>query len=500
MTNEILVKCISKGFLLDKALLEFLESSEDVDGIIEKIVGLESGERIVTKKFFDEKFSLCEVIVDSPQLMAPGVKVLKNVGFRPKKLEVADFVGCFQNRYEILKGILGKEEFEGLSSIRKIGVERGRYVIIAAVMSRRVTKNKNLLVEVEDMTGSIKVLINQNKSNLFAKAGRLLDDDIVAFVVSGNKDILFVDDIVYPEVSLEKRREGTGEGYVAFAGDFHVGSKRFLKSNLLRFVRWINGEEGDARSKGIASNVKYLLLTGDNVDGVSHYPGQEKDLDEKTFGEQYRIFVDILKQIRSDVQVVICPGQHDAVWLGEPQPAIGKKFVGELYEMGNVSLVSNPAMIEVDGGFKILMYHGASINRFIDEIPMLRAKYGHDSPTKVVEEILRRRHLAPVYGLMDFIPIKEKDNLVIDEVPDIIATADQHRAEVGYFNNVLMVASSCWQATTAFEERMGINADPCKVPLFDLGSREIKIIDFSGGEVKWDDSEDLVCKLEVKDE
>jgi len=53
------------------------------------------------------------------------------------------------------------------------------------------------------------------------------------------------------------------------------------------------------------------------------------------------------------------------------------------------------------------------------------------------------------------------------------------------YNNILLVASSCWQAKTPFEEKVGNNPDPCKVPVFNLKSREIKILDFStpSGEV-----------------
>jgi len=247
----------------------------------------------------------------------------------------------------------------------------------------------------------------------------------------------------------------------------------------------------------LARKVGYLFLVGDNVDGVSHYPGQEKFLIQKTSVGQYAKVAEILKLIRKDVKIIICPGQHDSVWIGEPQPIIPEKWAPELYKMENVTLVPNPAWVEIDGGFKVLMYHGASLNRFIDEIPDIRTNFGHSSPTRVVKEILKRRHLAPIHGLMDYIPCEKGDPLVLDPIPDIFATADQHRAEVAIHNNILLVASSCWQSITPFEEKVGNIPDPCKVPLFNLKTREIKLLDFSDApkEIEWQIGEGLSCQV-----
>jgi len=149
----------------------------------------------------------------------------------------------------------------------------------------------------------------------------------------------------------------------------------------------------------------------------------------------------------------------------------------------NVLLVSNPALVEIGDknkkGMKILMYHGASMNSFIDEIESLRLIKAHNTPAKVVKEILKRRHVAPIHGSVTYIPTEREDPLVISEVPDIINTADFHRPEIDTYNNILIICSSCWQSITPFEEKVGNNPDPCKVPVLNLRTREIKILDFS---------------------
>jgi DNA polymerase II small subunit len=245
----------------------------------------------------------------------------------------------------------------------------------------------------------------------------------------------------------------------------------------------------------LARKVKYLILTGDNIEGVGVYPGQERFLSIKSCRNQYRKLEEILRKIRSDVQIVMCPGQHDAVWLGEPQPAISEKWLQGLYNMKNLHLVSNPGLVEISG-FKILMYYGLSIGKIKDFIINGKSL----KTNEVVKEILKRRHLAPSYGFMDVVVDRDVDRMVVDVVPDIIVVGNGHRAEVDNYNNVLMVAGSCWQSITSFEENVGSVPDPCKVPLFNLKSREIKIIDFSDDEVKWEEGEDLVCKLGVKNE
>jgi len=101
-------------------------------------------------------------------------------------------------------------------------------------------------------------------------------------------------------------------------------------------------------------------------------------------------------------------------------------------------LVPNPCLLEVEGEFKILMYHGGSINMMIDEIPAIRSKYSHRSPTTVVKEFIKRRHLAPMHGKMDYIPCGMEDSLVMKEVPDPHYTAERE--------NTLLIGYHCKKA------------------------------------------------------
>jgi DNA polymerase II small subunit len=496
--NEILKMCAGKGFFLDKAMLDFLTDLdlEKVERFIEILSGLKSKEGIITYDFFKENIDrFHELFGEQSGENKRGVRLLSVSKFPLKKFEAIDFVQHFKVRFERTKEILEAKGDDGLISIRRIGSNSGVCNVIAAVLSKKITKNKNLLIEVEDLTGSSLVLVNHENVELFERAKNLLLDDIVMFRVSGSGEMLFANDIIYPDICLDEEKYGEEDEYVAFSGDMHVGSKMFLENNFLKFVAWINGEVGDVRQRAIALKVKYLFLTGNSVDGVGEYPGQENFLNIKSCVGQYEKVAELLSKIREDVEIIVCPGQRDAVWLGEPQPSVPKKWAPFLYNMKNLSLVPSPALVEIKG-FKILMYCGASIKYFINEMPGIKV----ENATEILKEILKRRHLAPVYGMMDCVPHRDDDFMAIEDVPDIVAVGGQHRAGVGNYNNILMVSSSCWQSITPFEEKIGNIPEPCKVPLFNLKTREIKVIDFSDDEIKWDEGDDLVCKLEGKDE
>lgn len=531
--KQILKVCMGKGFLLDKEVLDILSGldSEDVNEIIEKFSDLKIDERMITKKLFFNNFEQIKKVFSEDKKMVVekffvslgysrteiekenivlesennfekketinGLKLLAAPAFTQRKVSVQDFVKHFRSRYEMMKGFLEARGLEDLISIRRIGDERGNYTIIVAVLDKRITKNKNLFLTVEDMTGTSVVLVNANKKEVFEKAKDLLVDDIVAFSVSGTKEMLFANDVIFPEAGLSEKRNSDEDVWVAFISDIHAGSSMFMENNFLKFIKWVNGQEGDERHKEISRKLKYIFINGDGVDGVGHFPGQDKVLNIQDIKGQYKKLAELLKLVRGDINMVFASGNHDAVWVGEPQPIVGEGWAPEMYNIKNLTLVPNPCVVEIDGGFKILMYHGFGAHGFVNEIEDIRLNYGHDSPTRIVKEMLKRRHLSPMHGYSDYIPC-DKDSLVIDIVPDIITTADLHKSDISIYNNILLIATSCWQSMTPFQEKMGNKPDFCKVPLFNLKTREIKILDFEEGtkEIKWDCGDDVSCDLE----
>jgi DNA polymerase II small subunit len=515
--NEFLKFFAKKGFLLDKEPLEFLFSLNSVS-LIEEILNkifLLTKTRIITKNllldtfkdtknlfqlvssqsqekqekikfFFKQQTASIEVIkaVKEPRIEA-NFKIISSEIIPHKRIEVKDFVTHFKNRYNLFKDILqARSELSGLVSINKIGNNR-TFSIIALVRAKRVTKNKNIILEAEDLTGKINVLVNSDKEETFKKAKEIVCDDVVGLKCSGNGDFVYANDIFFPESVLQERKKADAEGYAVFISDIHVGSKLFLEEKFKYFINWLNGINTDEITKEKVSKIKYLFICGDNIDGVGVYPNQESLLAINNCHDQYKKLAEFLKQIPSHIKIIMCPGQHDAVRVPEPQPAIGEDFAAELTQMPNVFLVSNPATVEIEcskekKGIRVLMYHGASMIRtWMDEIEELRLSKAYLNPSKITKYMLRHRHLSPTHSSNVYVPSEKEDPLAIKEVPDIILTGDLHKADIDIYNNILIIAGSCWQTTTPFEEKVGNHPDPCKVPLLNLKTREIKILDFS---------------------
>ena len=412
-----------------------------------------------------------------------------------KKIEVKDFTYHFRARYQSLQKILmARPELQSnLMSINKISSDRQSLSIIGIVSEKRVTKNKNLMIRFEDLTGEVTGLVKVDKEDLFSKASELQLDDVVGIKASGNRDMIFIHDILFPDAFIFEKTRFDEDISVGFLSDMHCGSNRHLEKSIGRFLEWINSDDENVKK------IKYIFIVGDNVDGVGIFPGQEDVLKLKSMKEQYTLLASYLKKIPKNITMFMCPGQHDAVRVAEPQPIIGRQYAEELYGIENLILVTNPCLVklveksEVRGGFnsskqglekefKVLMYHGASIHSFINEIKELRDMKAHRCPAKAVKHMLKRRHLAPVHGDVVYIPNADVDPMVIQEVPNILCTGEVHRLDIENYNGVLIITGSCWQAQTPFEEKVGNIPDPAKLPVFNLKTGELKIFDFGDEE------------------
>ena len=295
---------------------------------------------------------------------------------------------------------------------------------------------------------------------------------------------MFVNDIIFPDTRNNTIKKSPQEIYAAFTSDLHVGSKKFLEKNFKRFIKWLNAEIGSQKQREIASKVKYLFIVGDTVDGIGVYPGQEELLDIVDIKEQYDRLASLLGEIREDINIILCPGQHDCVRVAEPQPPLDRKIASSLYELKNIFLVSNPAWVNIGAtkdfnGFNVLMYHGASFHSFVNEIEELRFINAHHCPSKIIKYVLQKRHLAPTHSSTTYVPTYKYDPLCLHIVPDIITTGEIHKPEVAKYNNIISIQCSCWQTITPFEEKIGNEPDPCKVPILNLKTRSINILDFS---------------------
>ena len=514
---------IKKGFLLDKELVNFfryIEDREIAEAVLDKIFS-QSKTRIITKDmlilYLDEvEFLFANLKEDKKEFVEGFFKIHSNIkedkekeqkeeeqsqetkksGFNPslkilssniipdRKIEVKDFTRHFKNRYNFLKDLLkSRKELQNLISIDKIGNNRD-FSIIGLVVNKRVTKNKNMLIEVEDLSGRVTLLVTQSKEEAFEKAKDVILDDVVAFRCSGGADIFFVNNLFFADSFLDEKKNLDQECYVVFISDIHVGSNNFFEKEFSKFIDWLNGKGCTQEQKEKVAKIKFMFIVGDSVDGVGIFPGQESQLEIKSLKDQYAKLASYLSKVPKHISMIMCPGQHDAVRVPEPQPPIDSEFAESLTKIENLYLVANPSYVEIGSnngkqGLSVLMYHGASMHGWISEIEELRVSNAHHTPAKVVRHLLRHRHLSPTHSSTTYVPDENEDMMVIKQVPDIITTGDLHKSEIDMYNNTLIICNSCWQSITPFEEKVGNKPDYCKVPLLNLKTREIKILDFS---------------------
>jgi len=389
--------------------------------------------------------------------------------------ELDDFRTLFRDRLDRLRKVLENRQGIHPRSIDSLNQRMDREVtVVGMVSSTSRTSNGHLLVRVEDEGGELPCIVLSGDEGNIGVAETLLEDEVVGITGQKRKgsDLLLAEHVMRPDVpSMEPGRGG--DAYAAFISDVHVGSRTFMRDELETFFSWLNGELGDERGREIAAKTKFLVIAGDLVDGIGVYPDQEDHLAIKDLRRQYEEAATLLERLPNDLNVIISPGNHDAVRQAEPQPALREEYA-EILDLDNVTLVSNPSVVDLDG-VKTLIYHGRSLDHLVAELP----DADYEDPTGIMRGLLQRRHLAPTYGARTPLSPEREDFLVVDDIPDIFHTGHVHKFGLDSYRGVTMINSGTWQSQTDFQKRMGIEPDPCRAPLINLSTGERKVLRFA---------------------
>lgn len=378
---------------------------------------------------------------------------------------VEDYVSYFHDRYSRLSGMI-----RGRCSpvpIKALKQNASRYkseecAITGMVIEARSTAKGHRLIEIEDPTGFISILFNKDRDD-FEEAEKIVPDEVIGVrgTLSPEGTLLFADQLFRPDVPFSYSPYMSEKpGYAALISDIHVGSDTFLEEAWERFAQWLS-----------QSDIAYLLVAGDLVDGIGIYPGQDKELTIPNIYGQYEALGRMLSALPSRIQIVLAPGNHDVVRGAEPQPVIPDKFTGTFPP--NCVMVENPALINLQG-VRILMYHGRSFDDLIGVIPGASYEKAHD----VIPEMLKRRHLAPCYGKRTPIAADTVDRLIIDPIPEVVHCGHVHITGVTRYRGVLAVNAGTWQSQTAFQKQMNIQPTPAQAVILNLSTLHPEIYDF----------------------
>jgi len=484
--QQVVSRLFEDGYLVTSDVMKLVKQGLSYQTIKQLLTKAESAasaaaSRLVHSVTFDESHV--------------AVNIVKSYVDSHKEVLVQDFVNHFHARLLKLSAILRRRsELENVTSINRIlqKTAQEKVSLIGLVREKSETKNGHISLTIEDKTGEIKVLVlkRDNKSEVYDIARNVVFDDVIGVLGSntlkdGRKDgVIFADSILYPEIPQGGEfKKCPDDVAVAFLGDLHIGSKHFLGDEFNDFLDWINQKSPDPQKNALAAKIRYIVAVGDIIEGAGIYPGQEEDLEMIDVKDQYKRAAELFAKIPKHIHVIVCPGNHDTMRLSEPQPPLSKEYAKDFVELPNVITVSSPSFINIHKynefpGFNILLYHGYSFFYYINSVEEIRKVDGIKHIDTVMEFLLRRRHLAPSHTSNLYLPDPDRDELVIETVPDFFASGHIHTLAARNYKNVTILNCSCFVNVTDYQKKQGMVPDLAKVPYVNLKTREVKIFDF----------------------
>jgi len=484
MDPRLLDALVKHGALADPAAMDFLSKASDPVAALDRVFSTLQDVplvltmdhiRVTEMPLVPESIQRAHLIARrAAEVLAPAAPKLRELGIArdvPEDFRVlrditgmstcegtlGDFSRYFAHRLKALGGMLRtRRELVGAVEIARARKLSREVRFIGMVSEVRTTKRGDRVIEVEDDTDTAPVFVAQS-SDLFKDY--VLEDEVVGVVGRPTeKGLIIAQQIIRPDVPAHHPFPVTEDPVcVAFVSDVHVGSRTFLTDKWAHFSTWLGGGDELARS------IRYLVLAGDVVDGIGVYPRQEEELSIDDVYAQYEELARLLSAVPDHVRVIVLPGNHDAVRPAEPQPALPEN-VQKLFD-SSVSFVGNPCTFTLHG-VRILAYHGRSMDDFVYSMPGM----SYARPLDGMREMLRRRHLAPIYGGKTPIAPEAEDHLVIGEVPDVLVTGHVHAVGMDEYKGVKIINASTWQAQTAFQKMHNIIPQPARVPVLNLGT------------------------------
>ncbi len=453
--------------------IELIESSDSKDSSVKSKEQSFPKERKIQTEIRSEGISTDLEVIYSP-------KITKNVA------SAESFRQYFENRYDVIKSYFSKRrditnrvtisDLEPTKDIDKVA-------LIALVTKIHRTKKGYVIFNLEDLSGNITARINISSPDLVQTSQFILEDSVLCFIGNWRKEtekygsaMLNITDVLWPDIPYthkHKPNHSYEDVLSLHISDIHVGSKNFAGKLFHRVINLINGHLEDEKYNRLGRKIKYLFVAGDVVDGIGVYPGQKDDLVIDSIQLQYHLATEYFDLIRKDVEIIIIPGNHDGARSAEPQTPIQKEFAQDLVELDNVHLLGSPCYLKAHN-VEIMLNHGNSILDINAAIPAIP----HETSIPAMREMLKNRHLVPIYGKRTPIAPTPVDELIISRIPDIFHTGHTHIAGDDRYKGVLLLNSGTFQYQTSYQKSMNIQPTTGLTYLVNLKNLERSEINF----------------------
>lgn len=460
---------INKGFQIHPDALKILEQIDvkELERIIKQIVKEKERQQLylISQKDLESFLGIKEdePIEDSHEILYDPTPNLASAE------GVQGFTALFSSRYTKLKRIMSnRPEAKLIKTISAVIASKSKdEVYVCGLVTDRRTDRNVTKITLDDQSGIMETIVVDEELQKVA-SGLLMDQFVMEKIVTSKNGGFIVKDIILPDIPDHAANRSKTEAYAVFVSDLHVGSKYFMEKEFLDLVAWLSSPDP------IAKKVRFFILGGDVVDGIGIYPNQDKELVALNTQDQLKLLYDLLDKIPKHIKVFIAPGNHDPGRRALPQPAIPAKYNPDLWGRKNFFMIGNPAIISLNG-VKVLIFHGQSVDDIVKTTPGL----SYDKPAKVMQYLLKARHLSPIYGAQTPLAPELEDYMVIDEVPDIFHAGHVHVIDLDLYKNILILNSGAWQSQTPFQSGVGITPTPGVAVLVNLKTFKVYTKDFS---------------------
>lgn len=247
---------------------------------------------------------------------------------------------------------------------------------------------------------------------------------------------------------------------VVFCSDLHVGSFTACVEDLERLVQEINKDE----------LIKYVIASGDLVDGINVYPNQKRDLKIKNFVEQYERLCAILGNLRPDIGLILIPGNHDFISKVEPQ-----LWTQQLISVFKTNLINrpllllpNPTYFSIDG-VKIYVTHGCGVAQLTFQI----ADFDIKRPAEASNFMLQNLNAMPLQMNAPMRATAEIPHAVPEDL-NILNVGHMHNQESFRRNkHCVILCNGAFQNLTPYMNLMGLNPNVSCVWCVTLSNLEL---------------------------
>ncbi len=382
---------------------------------------------------------------------------------------IDNFVNLYRSRYMKISKLFPPEindEYVDIDDYHDLDNIKRKVQVIGMIFRKNISKEGNLVLDLEISNRNyddfgIRRFVIKKDDPLFEKRNTLLEDDVIRVKAEWLGNIGIVKDIEYPDVSRQILAKKTEYDVgILYISDLHFGSKHTNKRKIYKVIDFLKYNER-------ASFIKYLVIIGDNVEGIGIYPEQEKELEITEIDKQYKLFMDFIESLPDHVIPIFIPGNHDATMRNEPNYIILKDLV-DRYKYS----LPNPVYVDIHG-VKHLIYHGTSLDSYINTIPGMSYQDGG----KAAIEMIKRRHLSSILNGNPVAPFDD-DMLVIDDLPHVLPLGHIHKRFHIKYKGMYIINPGTFQDQTPFQKKVNLNPDVGYGYILNLRNMELLSVTF----------------------